>query len=866
MKNLSSINESQDIVNKKYVDELAESKVDKVDGKGLSTNDFTDEEKQKLADLSESAYTLPVASDDAIGGVKSGTDITVDNDGNVSINDNSHNHTVSNISDLSTEVLTKTNETEYIPTNDYNPATKKYVDDNIGTPAYDKISNKPTLNGITIEGNKSSEDYSVAGAEHEHEVSDITGLTATVDELNYVDGVTSNIQTQLNNKAASTHNHTANEITDLSKSSVGLSNVENKSSETIRSEITANNITTALTYTPAKESHNHTVSQITDLSKSSVGLGNVENKSSSTIRSEITSSNVTTALGFTPMNSNLKGANSGVAELDANGKVPTSQLPSYVDDVLEYSAKASFPTTGETGKIYVDLATNLTYRWSGSAYTEISPSLALGETSSTAYRGDRGKTAYDHSQVKDGSNPHGTTFANIASKPTTISGYGITDAKIASGTITLGSNTITPLTSSSSLNASNLSSGTVPAARLPAASTSANGAMSSADKSKMNYTNIAYGTCSTDAATAAKVITVSGNTNWALTAGSRITIKFSATNTASNPTFNVNGTGAKSVWYGTAVITTGSLSYAGYANRPMDFVYDGTQYVFIGWSTDNNTTYTNASLGQGYGTCSTAEATAAKVVTLSSYSLTTGGVVSVKFTYAVPASATMNINSKGAKAIYHKGAAIKAGVINAGDTATFIYNGTYYHLLSVDNVGGSGGGATEVYVGETEPTEDSVLLWIDPGTDAEVVSIMNYKGEYSSTTSYEPSDVVYYSNVWYLCHASVTGTAPDVSKQFTDPYWYPLGIDKAYVDTQITSVNTQITNHTHTANKITSGTFPSGISCATPTSANHIVNKSYADTKINNGSGKVTDVWTGTQAQYNAITSKSSTTLYLITG
>ena len=94
--------------------------------------------------------------------------------------------------------------------------------------------------------------------------------------------------------------------------------------------------------------------------------------------------------------SSLKGAASGVAELDANGKVPSSQLPSYVDDVLEYNTKSSFPSTGETGKIYVDTSTNLTYRWSGSAYVEISPSLALGTTSSTAYRGDYGNTAYSH--------------------------------------------------------------------------------------------------------------------------------------------------------------------------------------------------------------------------------------------------------------------------------------------------------------------------------------------------------------------------------------------------------------------------------------------------------------------------------------
>lgn len=87
-----------------------------------------------------------------------------------------------------------------------------------------------------------------------------------------------------------------------------------------------------------------------------------------------------------------KGSANGVASLGGDGKVPSSQLPSYVDDVLEFNNKSSFPTTGEAGKIYVAKDTNLTYRWSGSAYVEISPSLALGETSSTAYPGDKGKT------------------------------------------------------------------------------------------------------------------------------------------------------------------------------------------------------------------------------------------------------------------------------------------------------------------------------------------------------------------------------------------------------------------------------------------------------------------------------------------
>ena len=107
-----------------------------------------------------------------------------------------------------------------------------------------------------------------------------------------------------------------------------------------------------------------------------------------------------------------KGAANGVAELDANGKVPTSQLPAYVDDVLEYDNKTSFPASGETGKIYVAKDTNITYRWGGSEYVEISASLALGTTSSTAFRGDYGNTAYGHSQKTSG-NPHNVTKSDI---------------------------------------------------------------------------------------------------------------------------------------------------------------------------------------------------------------------------------------------------------------------------------------------------------------------------------------------------------------------------------------------------------------------------------------------------------------------
>ena len=90
--------------------------------------------------------------------------------------------------------------------------------------------------------------------------------------------------------------------------------------------------------------------------------------------SSLNSGDITTALGFTPENVANKNIANGYAGLDSSGKLFASQLPSYVDDVLEYASLAAFPGTGETGKIYVALDTNITYRWSGTVYVEISAS------------------------------------------------------------------------------------------------------------------------------------------------------------------------------------------------------------------------------------------------------------------------------------------------------------------------------------------------------------------------------------------------------------------------------------------------------------------------------------------------------------
>lgn len=163
-----------------------------------------------------------------------------------------------------------------------------------------------------------------------------------------------------------------------------------------------------------------------NITKANIGLGNVDNTADT---DKPISTATQTALNG-KVDKTSVGANSGVAPLDSNGLVPTENLPSYVDDVLDgtaqnvtetaagtYSATAFIltgeqsPCTPETDKVYVDTTNNIQYRWSGSVYVSIGVNLTLGETDKNAYRGDKGKTAYDHSQTTG--NPHGTTKGDV---------------------------------------------------------------------------------------------------------------------------------------------------------------------------------------------------------------------------------------------------------------------------------------------------------------------------------------------------------------------------------------------------------------------------------------------------------------------
>ena len=325
---------------------------------------------------------------------------------------------------------------------------------------------------------------------------------------------------------------------------------------------------------------------------------------SRTINGKALSSNIVlTADDIDAIPADQKGANNGVAELDATGKVPAAQLPSYVDDVIEgyYSGgkfykEAAHTTqiTGEAGKIFVDLTTNKTYRWGGTAFAEISASLALGETATTAYRGDKGKIAYDHSQ---------TAHAPSNAERNVIVGVQVNGEDVAPD----GSrkvNVVVPTAVSDLENDSDFitSSETAAAATKLATARAIDG---------VNFDGTAaishYGTCSTAAGTAAKTVTLTGFT---LATGARITVKFTVTNTAANPTLNVNGTGAKAIQYRGAAITASYLA----ANRVYEFVYDGTAYQLIG-DIDTNSTY-NVATSSTNGLMSSSDKTKLDTITV----------------------------------------------------------------------------------------------------------------------------------------------------------------------------------------------------------------------------------------------------------
>lgn len=296
----------------------------------------------------------------------------------------------------------------------------------------------------------------------------------------------------------------------------------------------------------AAASHSHTKSQITDFAHTHDDRYYTESEIDTKLSGKAASSHKHAAADITSVNASA-----------ITGTIAAANLPSYVDDVLEYAGTSKFPSTGEAGKIYTDTTTNKIYRWGGSSYVVISDTIALGETNSTAYRGDRGKTAYNHSQITSG-NPHKVTKSDV--------GLGSVD------------------------NTSD--------------------ANKSVKYAKSATANNPIKTTGTGAAYAAIVDGIT-----ALTIGVKFTMVPHVTSTTMAPTLNVNSLGAKSIRMRLTSSTTATiqLTSASFltANKPVNVTYDGTYWVIDDFAQpDVNSLYGTVPISKG----GTGATTAAKAL------------------------------------------------------------------------------------------------------------------------------------------------------------------------------------------------------------------------------------------------------------
>lgn len=418
--------------------------------------------------------------------------------------------------------------------------------------------------------------------------------------------------------------------------------------------------------------------KIVDITKSGIGLGNVTNDAQ-VKRSEM-------------------GVANGVATLDSTGKIPTSQIPGSYDDVRNgYYYNGEFYTDAEHTNqmshvddiLYVDIPTNKPYRWTGTAYVVTGSDLALGETSSTAYRGDRGKAAYDHSQLTSG-NPHNVTKSDVGLGNVVNTGDSATPVSGGTTKFTTGGAYTELNKKVDKVDGKGLSTNDYTTAEKNKLSGIASGA--EVNQNAFSKVKVGSTTVEADSKTDTLEIVGSGATTIAPDAtNDKITISStdqSVVDVEHHYSPAEDSTAEIDAASGTATqLPTGS-SGGTRVNVVVGIKRDVAGHVVGVVSKDvwsGNTTYTDPKLGFGYSS-STAGTSPAFTAAIANYTLDggNGGIISVKFSANVPANATLNVNSKGAKSIYWKNAAIEAGVINSGDTALLQYDGTRYQLLAVD--------------------------------------------------------------------------------------------------------------------------------------------------------------------------------------
>lgn len=381
---------------------LLGNKVDKVDGKGLSTNDFTDTLLDKLNSIEEGAnkYILPIAKAAILGGVMIGSTLTASATGVLNLPEVT---TAGTYAKVTTDIYGRVTSGSSLSAGDIPALSISKI-----TGLQDALDNKVNKSDFNTEFDKAMQRWFVRDTANKGlHPADYNSEAVGIYSDSYISAKGANPGSGGGSGGDFDRLDSWSDY-DASKSeyvlSAGLGWDLNTRLSTLESQPSGLILTTSgtgnglagftqsgntVTFAKTTFLTSHQSIYGLTIQRNGTALGTyTPNSAAKTINISVPTkvSELSNDSGFA-----LKSYVDGNFPKLSGGLIPSSYLPSYVDDVIEAANVASFPTTGESGKIYVALNTNLTYRWSGTTYVEISPSLALGETSTTAYAGDKGK-------------------------------------------------------------------------------------------------------------------------------------------------------------------------------------------------------------------------------------------------------------------------------------------------------------------------------------------------------------------------------------------------------------------------------------------------------------------------------------------
>lgn len=381
---------------------LLGNKVDKVDGKGLSTNDFTDTLLDKLNSIEEGAnkYILPIAKAAILGGVMIGSTLTASATGVLNLPEVM---TAGTYAKVTTDIYGRVTSGSSLSAGDIPALSISKI-----TGLQDALNEKVNKSDFNTEFDKAMQRWFVRDTANKGlHPADYNSEAVGIYSDSYISAKGANPGSGGGSGGDFDRLDSWSDY-DASKSeyvlSAGLGWDLNTRLSTLESQPSGLILTTSgtgnglagftqsgntVTFAKTTFLTSHQSIYGLTIQRNGTALGTyTPNSAAKTINISVPTkvSELSNDSGFA-----LKSYVDGNFPKLSGGLIPSSYLPSYVDDVIEAANVASFPTTGESGKIYVALNTNLTYRWSGTTYVEISPSLALGETSTTAYAGDKGK-------------------------------------------------------------------------------------------------------------------------------------------------------------------------------------------------------------------------------------------------------------------------------------------------------------------------------------------------------------------------------------------------------------------------------------------------------------------------------------------